>query len=88
MKKNAKAHLIRWIILLQELDLVIHDNKGLRMLSQILVRIVVESVSDSLSVIETFPNEQLMSVSPSTVPWYADILNYHVMEKMPDLWTK
>jgi len=37
---------------------------------------------------EIFSDEQLMSVSPSTVLWYADILNYLVTEQMPDLWTK
>jgi len=32
-KKNAKARLIRWILLLKEFDLEIHDTKGLRMVS-------------------------------------------------------
>ena len=27
-KKDAKAHLIRWILLLQEFDLEIYDKKG------------------------------------------------------------
>ena len=53
-----------------------------------LSRIVVESVSNSLPVLETFPDEQLMSVSSSIVPWYADIVNYLVTEQMPDSWTK
>ena len=28
-KKHAKAHLIRWILLLQEFDLIIKDKKGI-----------------------------------------------------------
>ena len=38
-----------------------------------LSKIVVESVSNSLPVLETFPDEQLMSVSILTVPWYDDL---------------
>jgi len=49
---------------------------------------VVESVSNSLPVLETFPDEQLMSVSSSIVSWYADIVNYLVTEQMPNSWTK
>jgi len=49
-----------------------------------LSKIVVESVSDSLPVIETFSDKQLMSVFPSTVLWYADIVNYLVTKQMPD----
>ena len=45
-----------------------------------LSRIVVESVSDSLPVLEIFPGEQLMFIFPLTVPWYADIVNYFITE--------
>jgi len=53
-----------------------------------LSRIVVESMSDLQSVLETFTDEQLMFISSSTVLWYVDIVNYLVMEQMPDSWTK
>jgi len=63
-KKDAIARLIRWILLLQEFDLQIHDKKGAEnIVADHLSRIVVESVSDSLPVLETFPDEQLMSIS-------------------------
>ena len=75
-KKDAKSRLIRWILLLQEFDLEIHDKKGAEnVVLDYLSRIVVESVSHSLPVLETFPDEQLMSVSPSTISWYTDIVN-------------
>jgi len=88
-KKNAEAHLIRWILLLQEFDLKIHDKNGAEnVVVDHLSRLVVESSSDSLHILETFSDEQLMSISHSTVSWYADIVNYLVTEQMPDFWTK
>ena len=68
-KKDAKPYLIRWILLLQECDLEIHDKMRVEnVLTDHLSRIVVKSVSDTLPILETFPDEQLMSISPSTVP--------------------
>ena len=49
---------------------------------------MVKLLSDSLPFLETFPDEHLMSISFSTVPWYADIVNYLFTKQMPDLWTK
>ena len=45
-------------------------------------------MSDTLPVLEIFLNGQLMSISHSIVPWYADIVNYLVTEQMPHSWTK
>jgi len=87
MKKDAKTRLIWWI--LQEFDLEIHDNKGVEnVIMDHLSRLVVELSSDSLPVLETFSDEQLMTVSPSIVPWYTDTVNYLVMEQTPNFWTK
>jgi len=66
-KKDAKARLIRWILHLQEFDLEIHNKKGdENVVADHLSRIVVESVSDSLPILETFPDKQLMYVSSLT----------------------
>ena len=74
---------------LQEFDLEIHDNKGAEnVVADHLSRLVVESSSESLPVLEIFSDEQLVSISRSTVPWYADIVNYLITKQMPDSWTK
>ena len=51
-------------------------------------RLLVEPHVESLPILETFPDEQLMSVSHAEIPWYADIVNYLVTEQMPSSWTK
>ena len=81
-KKDAKPHLIRWILLLQEFDLEIRDKKGLEnVVADHLSRLVVESIDEHVPNKESFPDEQLMLVSQ--FPWYADIVNYLVIGQMP-----
>jgi len=76
IKKDAKARLIQWILLLQELSLEIYDKKGAQnVVTYHLSRLVVKSSFDSLPVLETFLDEQLMPISHLTVPWYGDIVN-------------
>ncbi|CAL9005440.1 unnamed protein product, partial [Prunus brigantina] len=60
-KKDAKPHLIRWILLLQEFDLEIRDKKGCEnVVADHLSRIVVEEQGEAvLPLNETFPDEQL-----------------------------
>ena len=53
-----------------------------------LSRLVVGSSSDSLPILEIFSDEQLMSISRSTIPWYADIVNYLIVEQISNSWTK
>ncbi|CAN6579304.1 unnamed protein product [Malus baccata var. baccata] len=60
-KKEAKPRLIRWILLLQEFDIEIRDKKGSE-------NVVVDHLSrmvhneESLPILETFPDEQLLSI--------------------------
>ncbi|XP_019236545.1 PREDICTED: uncharacterized protein LOC109216807 [Nicotiana attenuata] len=77
-KKDSKPRLIRWVLLLQEFDLEIHDRKGtenqvvdhLSRLEGAEKKVKVEEIA------ETFPDEQLLATSLEVAPWYADIANY------------
>ncbi|CAN6583381.1 unnamed protein product [Malus baccata var. baccata] len=60
-KKEAKPRLIRWMLLLQEFDIEIRDKKGSEnVVADHLSRMMHEE--DVVPIIETFPDEQLMSV--------------------------
>ncbi|CAN6547458.1 unnamed protein product [Malus baccata var. baccata] len=63
-KKEAKPRLIRWMLLLQELDIEIRDKKG----SEIVVADHLSRMvhnEEVLPIAETFPDEQLLSVKVS-----------------------
>ena len=63
-KKDANARLIRWILLLQEFDLEIRDKKGTEnVVANHLSRVIVEHTDDSLPILESFRDEQLLHVS-------------------------
>ncbi|KAM2953934.1 hypothetical protein FF1_032261 [Malus domestica] len=80
-KKEAKPRLISWMLLLQEFDIEIRDKKGSEnVVADHLSRMVHEE--DVVPIIETFPDEQLMSVKVSE-PWYADLVNYLVSKHVP-----
>lgn len=86
-KKDAKARLIRWILLLQEFDLEIRDKKGSEnVVADHVSRLIVDSSEDH-SILETFPDEHLLVVESKT-PWYVDIVNYLVTGKTPSNWSK
>ena len=62
-KKDAKARLIRWILLLQEFDLTIKDKKGSdNVIADHLSRLP-NAPSSSLPINENFLDEQLFSLS-------------------------
>ncbi|GMP85315.1 hypothetical protein CsSME_00038522 [Camellia sinensis var. sinensis] len=73
-KKETKPRLIRWILLLQEFDLEIHDKKGSEnVMADHLSRILVEYNSDPLILHDSFPDEQLFELSQASPPWFAHI---------------
>nr|GEY51562.1 reverse transcriptase domain-containing protein [Tanacetum cinerariifolium] len=81
-KKDAKARLLRWILLLQEFDFKVIDTKGAEnYAADHLLRLEnpYENVFDPKEINENFPLESLNKVThqdPST-PWFADFANYH-----------
>ena len=82
-KKETKPRLIRWILLLQEFDIQIKDKIGVEnLVADHLSRIVVEQ-EEVTPLKDTFPDEHLFSVS--TLPWYADIVNYLATGKLPTI---
>ncbi|KAL6340770.1 hypothetical protein AAG906_027963 [Vitis piasezkii] len=71
--QDAKARLIRWILLLQEFNLQIKDKKG--------VENVVANHLSRLAIAHN-SNESLMLLE--NAPWYAHIANYLVLGEVPN----
>lgn len=85
-KQNAKARLIRWILLLQEFNLTIKDKKGVEnVVADHLSRLQFEDPTPSLPIVDMFPDEQLLVVS--STPWFADIVNYLATGFLPPHWS-
>ncbi|GKB84198.1 reverse transcriptase domain-containing protein [Tanacetum coccineum] len=82
-KKDAKPRLLRWILLLQEFDVIIRDRKRAENLAaDHLSRLENPHQGDleKKEINETFPLETLGMISfhgDSSTPWFADIANYH-----------
>ena len=67
-KKDAKARLIRWILLLQEFDLEIKDKKGVEnMVTDHLLRIF-NAPTEMIPINEYFPDEHIFTMCKE--PWY------------------
>ncbi|GJV87687.1 reverse transcriptase domain-containing protein [Tanacetum coccineum] len=78
-KKDSKARLLRWVLLLQEFDFDVVDTKGAENLAaDHLSRLENphENELDPKEINEKFPLETLSSIDAST-PWFADFANYH-----------
>nr|GFB43807.1 reverse transcriptase domain-containing protein [Tanacetum cinerariifolium] len=81
-KKDAKARLLRWILLHQEFDFKVIDTRGVENYAADHLSCLenpYENIFDPKEINETFPLETLNKVvhnDPST-PWYADLADYH-----------
>ena len=85
IKQDAKARLIRWILLLQEFDLQIRDKKGVEnVVAGHLSRLAIVHNSHVLPINDDFPEESLMLLEKT--PWYAHIANYLVTGEVPSEW--
>nr|GEZ02871.1 hypothetical protein [Tanacetum cinerariifolium] len=80
-KKDVKALLLRWILLLQEFNFKVIDTRGAKNYVADHLSCLenpYENVFDPKEINETFPLESLNKVAhndPST-PWYTDLANY------------
>jgi hypothetical protein len=81
-KQDAKPRLLRWVLLLQEFDIIIRDKKGAENLAADHLSHLENPHQDAFEkkeINETFPLETLNAVSfcgDSITPWFADFANY------------
>ena len=74
-KADSKPRLIRWILLLQEFDLVIQEKKGSEnLVADHLSRLVNEEVTlKELEIRDEFLDESLLVLNER--PWFSDLAN-------------
>ena len=62
-KQNAKARLIRWVLLLREFNLQIKDKKGIEnVVADHLSRLIIAHNTHSPPINDEFPEETLMQL--------------------------
>nr|GEU89831.1 reverse transcriptase domain-containing protein [Tanacetum cinerariifolium] len=82
-KKDSKARLLHWVLLLQEFTFTVVDTKGAENLAaDHLSRLENphQNVLDPKEINESFPLETLNLISScgsQSTPWFADFTNYH-----------
>jgi len=83
-KEYSKPRLIRWVLLIQEFDIVIKDKKGFEnVMVDHLSRLVNEEVTqEEQQIWDEFPNESLLYVNEK--PWFLDMTNYKVVSIIPN----
>nr|GEW93018.1 reverse transcriptase domain-containing protein [Tanacetum cinerariifolium] len=79
-KQDAKPRLIRWVLLLQEFDIIICDKKGTEnFTADHLSRLEnpYKDVFENKDINEHFRLETLGKISSESTPWFADFANFH-----------
>ena len=80
--KNAKARLIRWVLLLKEFNLQIRDKKGVEnVVTDHLSRLTIAHNTHNLPIFDEFPEKSLLVVDRA--PWFAHIANFLVTGELP-----
>ncbi|XP_070055412.1 uncharacterized protein [Nicotiana tomentosiformis] len=78
IKIDSKARLMRWVLLLQEIDIDIQDRKGSE--NQVADHLShleeEERPHDGLEINDFFPDEQLLAISMKEVTWFVDLANF------------
>nr|GEX11648.1 hypothetical protein [Tanacetum cinerariifolium] len=79
-KQDAKPRLIRWVLLLQEFDIIIRDKKGTKNLAaDHLSRLENpnKDMFENKDINENFPLKTLGKISSESTSWFADFANFH-----------
>ncbi|XP_019462960.1 PREDICTED: uncharacterized protein LOC109361886 [Lupinus angustifolius] len=86
-KSDSKPRLLRWVLLLEEFDLVIKDKKGSEnCVADHLSRLVNQKVTEKESEeVEEFLDEKLLSIQERT--WFADMANFKAAWVLPEEFT-
>ena len=87
-KKDAKPRLIRWVLLLQEIELHITDREGAENPVADNLSRLENVLDDPLPIDDSFPDELLAAINVAhNTPWYADYANYIVAKYLPPTFT-
>nr|GEZ15508.1 hypothetical protein [Tanacetum cinerariifolium] len=79
-KQDVKPRLIRWVLFLEEFDIIIRDKKGTENLATYhLSRLdnPHKDVFENKDINENFPLETLGKISSGSTPCFADFANFH-----------
>ena len=80
-KKNVKARLIRWVLLLQEFNLQNRDKGVENVVADHLSRLTIAHNTHNPPIYDEFPEESLLTVDGA--PWFAHIANFLVKGELP-----
>ncbi|RDX77864.1 Retrovirus-related Pol polyprotein from transposon 17.6, partial [Mucuna pruriens] len=80
-KPDAKPRLIRWMLLLQEFDMEIRDEKGVENAVADHLRRLEREVNP-MPIEDEFPDEQILQMTHG-MPWYVDIYNFLIASTYP-----
>ena len=85
VKADSKPRLIHWVLLLQEFDLEIKDNKGSENhVVDHLSRLTIDEVTtQGPKIQEEFPDEKSFNIVER--PWFAKIANFKAVGALPDI---
>ena len=89
-KKDSKPRLIRWVLLLQEFDIKIKNNKGSEnVVADHLSRLELDSENEEEEPIkEMFPDEMLLAITYFNSLWFANIANFISTGEFPETFIK
>nr|GEX82652.1 reverse transcriptase domain-containing protein [Tanacetum cinerariifolium] len=79
-KQDAKPRLLRWVLLLQEFDIIIRDKKGTKNLAAYQLSRLKNPHKDMFEnkyINKNFPFETLGKISSGSTPWFADFANFY-----------